>query len=82
MYNKLKLNLDNTKFLVIGKKCHRKDFASSFPIDILGNNISPTPTAINLGVKLDSDFNFIPQINFIVKSCNHHIRKFKIFGTP
>ena len=75
--NKLKLNPDKTEFLLIGNKCHRKNFTSSFPIDILGNQISPTPTARNLGVIFDSDFNFIPHINSIVKSCNYHMRQFR-----
>ena len=75
--NKLKLNPDKTEFLLIGNKCHRKDFTSSFPIDILGNQISPTPTARNLGVIFYSDFNFIPHINSIVKSCNYHMRYFR-----
>ena len=78
MYNKkLKLKSDKTEFLVIGQKCHRKSFNSSFPIDILGNNISPTPTARNLGVIFDSDINFIHQINSIIKSCNYPMREFK-----
>ena len=75
--NKLKLNTDKTKFLHIGNKCPCKDFASSFPIDNLDNNISPTPTARNLGVTFDSDFKFIPHINSIVKHCNCHMREFK-----
>ena len=34
--------------------------------------------AINLvGVIFDLDFNLIPQINSIVKSCNYHMHKFK-----
>ena len=65
--NKLKLNPDKTEFLLIGNKRHRKNFTSSFPIDILGNQISPTQTARNLGVNFDSDFNFIPHIKYIIK---------------
>ena len=61
--NKLKLNPDQTKFLLKGNKCHHKDFASSFPIDIFGKNISPTTTARNMSVIFDSDLKFIPHIN-------------------
>ena len=75
--NKLKLNPDKTEFLLIGNKCHRKNFTSTFPIDILGNQISPKPTARNMGVLFDSDFNFIPHINSIVKSCNYNICQFR-----
>ena len=35
------------------------------------------PTARNLGVIFDSDFNFIPQINSIIKSYIYHMREFK-----
>ena len=65
--NKLKLNPYKTEFLLIGNKCHRKNFTSSFPIDILGNQISPKPTARNLGLIFDSDFNFIAHINSIAR---------------
>ena len=75
--NKFKLNHDKTEFLLIGNKCHRQIFPSSFPIDILGNQISLTPTARNQGVIFDSDFNFIPHINSIIKSCNYHMRQFR-----
>ena len=43
----------------------------------LGNQISPTPTARNLGVIFDSDFNLIPHINSIIKNCNYHMRQFR-----
>ena len=61
--NKLKLNPNKTEFLVIGKRCHRKISNSSFLIAILGTNICPTPTARNLGVIFNSDFNFIHQLH-------------------
>ena len=46
---KLKLNPDKTEFLLIGNNCHRKNFTTSFPIDILGNQISTIPTARKSG---------------------------------
>ena len=70
VHTMFKLNPDKTEFLLIGNKCHRKNATSSFPMDILGNQISPTPTARKLGVIFD----FIPHINSIVKSCNYHMR--------
>ena len=75
--NKLKLNPNEAKFLLIGIKHHRKDFLSSFSIDILHNSISPTPSARNLGIIFDKDFSFVPHINSIVKSCHYHMREFR-----
>ena len=75
--NKLKLNPDKTEFLLIGNKCHRKDFLPSFPIDILGNNISPIPSARNLGVIFDKEFSFVCHINSLVKSSHYHMREFR-----
>ena len=66
---KLKLNPDKTEFLLIGKQNHLKYLNGSFPMDINSNNISPKPTARNLGVLLESDLNFISQINSVIKSC-------------
>ena len=72
--NKLKLNPGKTEFLLIGNKCHRNKFLPNFPIDILGNEISPKSSARNLGVSFDADFNFKHHINNVFKSCNYHIR--------
>ena len=72
--NKLKLNPDKTEFMLIGNKCHRKKFVSKFPTNILGNNLSPTDHARNLGVNFDSDFNFQRHINNTVSACNYYIR--------
>ena len=75
--NKLKLNPDKTEFVLIGNKSQRQKFTSKFPISILGNQLTPTPLAKNLGVTLDSDFNFQRQINNTVSSCYYHIRDFR-----
>ena len=75
--NKLKLNPDKTEFLIIGNKSQRAKFSSKFPISLLDNDILPAPSARNLGVTFDSDFNFISHINSIVKSCNYHLRDFR-----
>ena len=75
--NRLKLNHDKMEFLLIRNKLHRKDFLPSFPIDILGNNISPTPSARNLGIIFDEDFSFVHYINSIAKSCHYHMCEFR-----
>ena len=68
--NKLKLNPDKTEFLLMGNKCHRKNFKSFFPIDILGIKPNSHTNVRNLDVIFDSDFNFIPHINSVVQGCN------------
>ena len=56
--NKLKLNLDKTEFIVFGSKSQREKPNHSFPVDILGNLISPVDAVRNLGLWFDSDFSF------------------------
>ena len=56
--NKLKLNPDKTEFIVFGSKSQRKKLNQSFPVNILGNLISPIDAVSNLGVWFDSDFSF------------------------
>ena len=72
--NILKLNPDKTEFLLIGTKYMREKYASLFPTDILGNDISPADQAHNLGVIFDSDFSFSKHISNVVKSCHYHMR--------
>ena len=73
--NKLKLNPDKTEFLVFGAKDRYKWLSDSFPVNILGNRLSPTDVVRNLGVLFD-------HVNSVVKSCFiilrdlHHIRSF------
>ena len=72
--NKLKLNPDKTEFMLIGSKRHRQKFDSKFPLNLIGSKLSPTPTARNLGVIFDQDFNFQNHINGVVKNCFYHMR--------
>ena len=46
--NKLKLNPDKTEFIVFGSKSQREKLNHSFPVNILGNFISPTDAVRNL----------------------------------
>ena len=72
--NKLKLNPDKTEFMLIGNKRHRQKFDSKLPLELTGSKLSPAPTARNLGVIFDQDFNFQNHINNIVKNCFYHKR--------
>ena len=80
--NKLTLNPDRTEFIVLGAKEIYKWLSDSFPVNILGNCLSPTDVARNLGVLFDAKFHFTNHVNSVIKSCFislsdlHHIRRF------
>ena len=72
--NKLKLNPDKTEFIVFGSKIHREKLDKNFPVNILGNFLSPDGVVRNLGVWFDSDFSFSRHVQNICKSCFAQIR--------
>ena len=72
--NKLKLNPDKTKFLLIGNERQRSKYLSMFPIELLGVATYPAKSALNLGVIFDKNFNFRSHISAISSSCIYHIR--------
>ena len=75
--NKLKLNPDEIEFIVFGSKDRYKWLSDSFPVNILGNCLSPTDVVCNLGVLFDAN-----HVNSVIKSCFislrdlHRIRRF------
>ena len=75
--NKLKLNPDKTEFIVFGSKSQRKKLSQSFPVNILGNLISPIDAVRNLGVWFDSDFSFSCHVMKVCKACFAHVRDLK-----
>ena len=70
--NKLKLNPDKTKFILIGSKNNRKQLLPHFPINILGNQVSPAQSVKNLGVVFDSNFTFSDHVSQVIKSTRAH----------
>ena len=50
---KLKLNPEKTEFIIIGDRQARESLVQKFPTQLLGNSISPSNTAKNLGVTFD-----------------------------
>ena len=59
--------------MLIGNKCYHNKFNSKFPVEILSNSIPPAAHAKNLGVYIDSDFNFQHHIKNTVQLCNYFI---------
>ena len=80
--NKLKVNPDKTEFIVFGAKDRYKWLSDSFPVNILGNCLSPTEVVGNLGILFDAKFCFTDHVNSVIKSCFislrdlHHMRRF------
>ena len=75
--NKIKLNPDKTEFIVFGSKSQCEKLNHSFPINILGNFISPVDAVRNLGVCFDSDFSFFCHVMTVFKACFAHVRDLK-----
>ena len=72
--NKLKLNPEKTEFILIGSKNNCKQFLPHFPINILGNQVSPAQSVTNLGVVFDSNFSFSDHVSQVIKSTRVHAR--------
>ena len=74
--NKLKLNPDKTEFIFFGSPSQRKALESAFPVNILGNMISPVKSAKNLGVIFDANFDFSKHVSAVCSSCYYYISDF------
>ena len=66
--NKLKLNPDKTKFILIGSPKNRNQLLPHFRINILGNQVLPAQSVRNLGVVFDSNFTFSNHVSQVIKS--------------
>ena len=72
--NKLKLNPEKTESILIGSKNKRKQLLPHFPINILGNQVSPAQSVKNLGVVFDSNFSLSDHVSQVIKSTRVHAR--------
>ena len=72
--NKLKLNPEKTEFILIGSKNNRKQLFPHFPINILGNQVSPAQSVRNLRVVFNSSFSFLDHMSQVIKSTRVHAR--------
>ena len=73
-YTKLKLNPDKTEFLLVGSKLQRDKVKDLFPINLFGNDTTPSSHVKNLGVVFDADHSFVKHISSIYGSCYYHMR--------
>ena len=74
--NKLKLNPDKTEFILIGSQKNCNQLLHHFPINILGNQVSPAQSVKNLRVMFDSNFNFSNHVSQVIKSIRVQARDF------
>ena len=72
--NKLKFNPDKNEFILIGYKNNCKQLLPHFPINILGNQVSPAQSVRNLGVVFNSDLSFSDYVSQVIKSTRVHAR--------
>ena len=63
-----------TEFILIGSKNNRKQLLPHFPINILGNQVSPAQSVRNLRVVFDSNFSFSDHVSQVIKSTRVHAR--------
>ena len=75
--NKLKLNPDKTEFIIFDSKLQHEKLHKSFPVNILGNFLSPVGAVRNLGISFDSNFSFSRHVQNICKSCFAQIKDLK-----
>ena len=66
-------------FLLFGMLCfcqsnNRKQLLPHFPINILGNQVSPAQSVKNLGVVFDSNFTFSDHVSQVIKPTRAHAR--------
>ena len=68
------LNPDKIEFILIGSKYNHKQLFPYFPINILGNQVSPAQRVRNLRVVLDSNYTLSDHVPQVIKSTRVHSR--------
>ena len=71
--NKLKLNPDETEFLVIEYERQWSNYLSMFLIELLGVKTNPAKCVRNLGVIFDKNVTFRSHISVVCSSCFYHM---------
>ena len=74
-----------TEFVLIGSKVKREKNSKCFPTRLLAQEVTPFPSARNLGIVFDSALHFKSHISGISRACYYHIRdmrRIRRFLTP
>ncbi|KAK2174069.1 hypothetical protein NP493_831g01097 [Ridgeia piscesae] len=75
--SRLKLNADETEFLIIGTATQRRKHDGFFPIHILSQSVTTDASVLKLGVTFDENFNFKQHISKTYRCCFYHIRRIR-----
>ena len=67
--NKLKLNAGKTDLIIFGSKSQQEKLNPFFPVNILGESLTPSGAVKNLGVWFDSDFSLTKHVKNVCKLC-------------
>ena len=67
--NKLKLNANKTDLNIFGSKSQQEKLNPFFPVNILGESLTPSDAVKNLGVWFDSDFFLTKHVKNVCKLC-------------
>ena len=79
--NKLKLNSDETDFLIIGNERQCSKYLPMFFMELLGVNTNSAKSARNLGVIFDKNFTFRSHICGVCNSCFYHFMGSAVYSS-
>ena len=77
--------MSSRELQLIGSKVQREKISKCFPTRLLAQEVTPSPSATNLGIVFDSASNFKSHISGISRACYYHIRdmrRIRRFLTP
>ena len=72
--NKLRINANNTDFIILGTSRQRRKPTQFFPTN-MSHSITPPDTVRNLGVTIDGDFNFRKHVSLTCRYISFSVAK-------
>ena len=68
-YNSLLINPEKTKLLVLGTRQMLQRLPTDFHVTLLGKKVTPSPSARDLGLQVDSTLSYDEHVTQTVSSC-------------
>ena len=68
-YNSLLINPEKTKLLVLGTRQMLQRLPADFHVTLLGTKVTPSPSARDLGLQVDSTLSYDEHVTQTVSSC-------------
>ena len=72
--NKVKLNPEETEFIVIGDDQIRSSLKSSFPVSLFGKTMEPAESVKNLSVIVDAENSMQRHVANLCRISYYHLR--------